>query len=44
MLRALGLSSDQAESSIRFSFGRFTTNQEANEAAHLVIKAIESLE
>ena len=44
VLRALGLSSDQAESSIRFSFGRLTTNQEVNEAAHLVTKVIETLE
>ena len=44
VLRALGLSSDQAESSIRFSFGRLTTNQEVNEAAHLVTKVIEPLE
>ena len=44
VLRALGLSSDQAESSIRFSFGRLTTNQEVNEAAHLVTKVIETLD
>ena len=44
VLRALGLSSEQASSSIRFSFGRLTTNLEVNEAAHLVIKAVESLE
>ena len=44
VLRALGLSSEQAEASIRFSFGRLTTYLEVDEAAHLVIKAIESLE
>ena len=44
VLRALGLSSEQTEASIRFSFGRLTTNLEVNKAAHLVIKAIESLE
>ena len=44
VLCALGLSSEQADASIRFSFGRLTTNLEVDEAAHLVIKAIESLE
>ena len=44
VLRALGLSSEQAEASLRFSFGRLTTNLEVNEAANLVIRAIESLE
>ena len=44
VLRALGLSIEQAAASIRFSFGRLTTDLEVNEAAHLVIKAIESLE
>ena len=44
VLRALGLSSEQAAGSIRFSFGRLTTNLEVAEAARLVIKAIESLQ
>ena len=43
VLRALGLSSEQAEASIRFSFGRFTTDQEVTEAATLVTKARELL-
>ena len=43
VLRALGLSEAEAESSIRFSFGRFTTDEEIEEAARLVAQALESL-
>ena len=43
VLRAMGLNVEQAESSIRFSFGRFTTNEEIEEAAHLLIRALDSL-
>ena len=43
VLRAMGLNVQQAESSIRFSFGRFTTNAEIEEAAHLLIRACDSL-
>ena len=44
VLRALGLSSEQAAAAIRFSFGRFTTNQDVTEAATLVVKATELLD
>ena len=43
VLRALGLGESEADSSVRFSFGRFTTNQDVREAATLVINALESL-
>ena len=43
VLRAVGLSSAQAESSIRFSFGRFTTDGEVEEAVRRIHEALESL-
>ena len=43
VLRALGLSEAEAESSIRFSFGRFTTDDEVEQAADLVVETLESL-
>ena len=42
VLRALGLSTAEAESSIRFSFGRFTNDAEMDEAASLVARAVNS--
>ena len=41
VLRALGLEPTQSDASIRFSFGRFTTDAEIEEAARLVIKCLE---
>ena len=40
VLRAVGLSSAQAEASIRFSFGRFTTDGEVEEAVRQVHEAL----
>ena len=41
VLRALGRSSEESETSIRFSFGRFTTDAEIELAAELVLDALE---
>ena len=43
VLRALGFAEREADSSIRFSFGRFTTNEDVGKAATLVVNALESL-
>lgn len=43
VLRALGLNDDMAHSSIRFSFGRFTTDEEVDFAAHQVRMAVDKL-
>lgn len=43
VLRALGLTAEQSEASIRFSFGRFTTDDEIKNAASLVGTAISNL-
>ena len=43
VLRAIGLSPDQSDASIRFSFGRFTTDEEIEEAAKLVIECLETI-
>ena len=43
VLRALGLTSEQSEASIRFSFGRFTTDDEIEKAANLVGNTLANL-
>ncbi|WP_330925649.1 IscS subfamily cysteine desulfurase [Candidatus Sororendozoicomonas aggregata] len=43
VLRALGLSDELAHSSLRFSFGRFTTGEEVDYAANQVIHAVSKL-
>ena len=43
MLRALGLNDELAHSSLRFSFGRFTTEEEVDYAAAQVRKAVDKL-
>ena len=43
VLRAIGLSADQAEASIRFSLGRETTNADVQNAVELIHEALENL-
>lgn len=43
VLGALGLSPEKSEASIRFSFGRFSTEDEIEQAAKLVLEALASL-
>lgn len=43
VLRAIGLSAEQAESSIRFSFGRNTSEQDVDLAVHLIGEAISNI-
>ncbi len=43
VLRALGLSDELAHSSLRLSLGRFTTEEEVDYAADLIIKAVSKL-
>ena len=43
VLRAIGLSTEEAEASIRFSFGRFSTEEEIEQAAALVLEALASM-
>ena len=42
VLRAIGVSDEDANSSIRISFGRFTTKDEVIRAANLIIKQVNS--
>ncbi len=43
VLQAIGLTAPQREASIRFSFGRFTTDKDIENAALLVTNALETL-
>ena len=44
VLRAIGLTEDQSKSSIRFSFGRFTSDNEIEKASLLVHEILDHLE
>jgi len=43
VLKLIGLTDDQAHSSLRFSFGRFTTDDEVDIAINTVIKGLDKL-
>ena len=42
-LSAMGLTEIQSKASIRFSFGRFTADDDIEAAARLVLKALDTL-
>jgi cysteine desulfurase len=43
VLREIGLNVEEAESSVRFSLGRFTTKQDVEEAISLIFQALDEL-
>ena len=43
VLKAMGLSQQQAKSSLRFSLGRFNTQEEIETAAEMVVSAVQKL-
>lgn len=43
VLKAIGLSGDETEASIRFSLGRLTTDQDVDDAVGLIDKALSGL-
>ena len=43
VLRALGISDDLTRASLRFGLGRFNTDADVDEAAKLVVAAVQSL-
>ena len=43
VLRTLGRGAEQADSSIRLSFGRFTIDAKIERAVHLVVEVLEPL-
>lgn len=43
VLKAIGLSDAEAQSSIRFSFGRFSTAEDVNRASQIVIDSVKTL-
>lgn len=43
VLRAIGVEEDMAHTSIRFGFGRFTTEKEVDYMAQLLIREVERL-
>ena len=44
MLRAIGLSIEQADASIRFSFGRYSTAVEVDAALLLIFETLKSMQ